>query len=79
MTKNDYIKSITPGCVIAFNYKDGMYSAKAVSIDNEFVTVQTKNGSMYKVKLEDVTWVKNRPYWPIGISTALSETYKRSH
>lgn len=73
-TRDEYIKSITEGNIIAFKINDNVFSGKIIDVDyekpNPFV-VKTNNGSVYFVAKDDVVWVKNGSKWPVGIYNAL--------
>ena len=66
-----FLSNIAEGNIVAFRVDEKMYSGKIMSIENEQITVQTKNGSVYFIAKSDVVWVKNGTFWPKGIYNAL--------
>ena len=72
-TKEDYIKNLEVGTLIAFKVRDRMMSAKVIEVREEDVKVECKNGSVYYVgKNKDaIAWVKTGARWPSGIFNAL--------
>lgn len=80
-TRNDYIRNLQLGNIVAFKTGDSMFSGKVVSIaenglDDKTITIKTKNGSVYYPHLSDIVWIKNGSYWPEGIFNALKEGKK---
>lgn len=70
-TRNQYLEMIQPGNIVAFRFLDKMFSGKVIEPVPNGWTVQTKNGSLYVVEKDNIAWVKNGSYWPIGIYNAL--------
>nr|DAZ12657.1 MAG TPA: hypothetical protein [Caudoviricetes sp.] len=74
-TRQFYIDNMQLGNVVAFTIsKDGhqtMLSGRVRSITPEAVTVQTKNGSIFYPKKDQVVWVRTGTRWPLGIYNAL--------
>lgn len=70
-TRDDYLKNLEVGLLVAFKTDGKMMSAKVIEINDEQVKVETKNGSVYFVKKEDIAWVKTGKRWPAGIFNAL--------
>ena len=66
-----YLKSISVGNIVAFKNCDKMFSGKVIAIEKAKLTIQTKNGSIYYINVNDVAWVKNGSNWPVGIYNAL--------
>lgn len=81
-TKNDYIKRIKVGSIIAFKVGNKAISGKIKQIGSNFL-VETKNGKTFVIQKEDILWVKTGNRWPRfvfemlkGISSNGSETSK---
>lgn len=70
-TKEDYIRNLEVGTLIAFKVGDRMMSAKVIEVRESDVKVETKNGSMYFVGKGSIAWVKTGARWPSGIFNAL--------
>lgn len=77
-TREHFIRNITKGNIVAFtvlqNGNKKMLSGRIISIDPtapfKFV-VKTRNGSVFFVNPQDITWVKTGTKWPLGIYNAL--------
>lgn len=72
-----YLNSLEEGNIIAFRMEEKMYTGKVISIEEEKLTVMTKNGSVYYPTKENVVWVKNGTFWPQGVYNALKLTNKQ--
>lgn len=70
-TREYFIENMKPGNVIAFNQGSRMLSGKVQQIDDEKVTVKTKNGSVFFPLKKDIVWVLTGSHWPVGIYNAL--------
>lgn len=70
-TKEDYIRNLEVGTLVAFKVGDRMMSAKVIEVRENDVKVETKNGSMYFVGKGSIAWVKTGARWPSGIFNAL--------
>lgn len=74
-TRQFYIDNMQLGNVVAFTItKDGsqtMLSGRVRNITNDVVTVQTKNGSIFYLKKDQIVWVRTGTRWPLGIYNAL--------
>jgi len=70
-SKDDYIRNLEIDALVAFRNEGKMLSAKVVSIQQEQVKVETKNGSIYNIQKADIAWVKTGGRWPSGIYNAL--------
>lgn len=70
-SREQYIKNIVPGNIVAFKNGTGMYSGKVEAVEGTTYTIRTKNCSVYYIEAEDIVWVKNGTHWPIGIFNAL--------
>ena len=81
-TREEYLRTLSVGNIIAFKVGDNMFSGKVESIvrDTELghiIMIKTKNGSVYYPHLSDIVWIKNGSRWPIGIFNALKATKNR--
>lgn len=70
-TRDEYLENLEVGLLIAFKNDGKMISAKVIEIHDDQVKVETKNGSMYFVKKENIAWIKTGKRWPKGIFNAL--------
>lgn len=74
-TRQFYIDNMQLGNVVAFTVtKDGrqtMLSGRVRDIAAEAVTVQTKNGSIFYPRKDQIVWVRTGTRWPLGIYNAL--------
>lgn len=74
-TRQFYIDNMQLGNVVAFTIsKDGsqtMLSGRVRHITNDVVTVQTKNGSIFYPRKDQIVWVRTGTRWPLGIYNAL--------
>ena len=80
-TKQEFLKNMAVGDIVAFRCKDKMLSAKIVKIESEVqlspkneeydVVLETRNGSCYCVMREDIAWVRKGNRWPDSIYLAL--------
>lgn len=70
-TKEDYIRNLEVGRLIAFKVGERMMSAKVVEVREDDVKVECKNGSIYYVGKNAIAWVKTGVRWPAGIFNAL--------
>lgn len=66
-TTSDYLSNIEPGTLVAFkrsNKKDLAMSGKFVSFIEGKVVIETKKGTQFRIKPENVIWVKTGTRWP---------------
>jgi len=70
-TKEDYIKNLEVGTLVAFKLGNRMMSAKVTEVREDDVKVECKNGSVYFVGKGSIAWVKTGARWPSGIFNAL--------
>lgn len=70
-TREYYLSLLQVGNIIAFRIDDLMFSGKVIEMGIDIHKVQTKNGSIYLVRNNEIAWVKNGSHWPIGIYNAL--------
>lgn len=66
-TTSDYLSNIEPGTLVAFkrsNKKELAMSGKFVSFSEGKVVIETKKGTQFRVKPENVIWVKTGARWP---------------
>lgn len=66
-TTADYLSNIVPGTLVAFkrsNKKDLAMSGKFVSFIEGKVIIETKKGTQFRVKPDNVIWVKTGARWP---------------
>lgn len=71
MKREDYIKELRPGHIIAYKNEKGMYTGKVMSVYENEVVIQTVNKSIYTIDKQDITWIKLGSRWPTGIHNAL--------
>lgn len=73
--KEKYIDTALEGTLIAFSIEDEnkAKSAKVIKVDKDkrFVYAETSYGKKYKVKYENVLWVKTGTRWPRGVYNLL--------
>ena len=77
-SRQSFIDSIVVDNVIAFRINDDMLSGKVIDVEDDRVTVKTKNGSVYYVDKSNITWVKNGSFYPVGIYNALKFTERKN-
>lgn len=79
-TKAYYLENMQIGNNVAFTVesKEGtrMLSGKVVKLNKQSAVVQTKNGSIFFPKHEQIAWVKTGTKWPQGIYNALKYSEK---
>ena len=66
-TTADYLSNIEPGTLVAFkrnNNKDLAMSGKFVSFIDGKAVIETKKGTQFRVKPENIIWVKTGARWP---------------
>lgn len=66
-TTADYLSNIEPGTLVAFkrsNKKDLAMSGKFVSFIDGKAVIETKKGTQFRVKPENIIWVKTGARWP---------------
>ena len=68
--KAKYIDNLQAGQILAFRSGESVISGKVISL-NKFITVETKNGTQFVIKNEDIVWVKTGQRWPKGVFKAL--------
>lgn len=76
-SREDYIRAIKPGCIIAYKNNDGMFTGKVIAVFDDHVNIRTLNNSIYSVDKNDITWVKTGSHWPLGIYNALETSKKK--
>lgn len=68
LTPSEYFIQTELGVIVAFkakaNGKDVTLSGKLVERNGDVATVTTKNGTNFKIKKEDVVWVRTGARWP---------------
>lgn len=69
--REDYIKELRSGYIIAYKNEKGMYTGKVMSVYENEVVIQTVNKSIYTIDKQDITWIKLGSRWPTGIFNAL--------
>ena len=74
LTREEHLENMVCGNIVAFTTGMDMYSGKVVSVEGNYVTIQTPNGSVFYKKKDDVKWVKNGSKWPVGIFNALKRS-----
>lgn len=77
--REHYLSTLSEGNIVAFNLDGNMYSGKVVSTEFDSIAVKTKNGSVYFIHKEDISWVKNGSHWPQGIYNSLKFSNRRTH
>ena len=80
MTKEDIINSAEVGALVAFRDETGkMISAKISEKGDDVYTLETKNGSVYYAKKEQIEWVREPGKgWPNGIYNAFMRSKKKA-
>lgn len=66
-TTADYLSNIEPGTLVAFkrnNNKELAMSGKFISFIDGKAVVETKKGTQFRVKPENIIWVKTGARWP---------------
>lgn len=74
LTRKEHLDNMVCGNIVAFTNGVDMFSGKVISVEGNFVTVQTLNGSIFYKKKDDIKWVKNGSKWPVGIFNALKRS-----
>lgn len=73
--RKEILDSICVGNIVAFisdNKKvKTMFSGRVIDILDDYVTIQTNNGSIFYTSKKSISWVKTGSTWPIGIYNAL--------
>ena len=77
-TRKQFIDNIAVGNIVAFKNTENMYSGKVISVNEEKLTIQTPNGSIFYIEKSSVAWVKNGSHWPEGVYNALKYTKRAS-
>lgn len=73
--RKQHLESVAVGNIVAFKNGENLYSGKVIEVAGKFVTIQTKNGSIFYVdKYEAIVWVKNGSRYPVGIFNALKRS-----
>ena len=63
-----YLEKLQTGMVISFNVSPNkMLSGKVIQINDNYIEVETRKGTKFKVEKQDITWVKTGQRWPKGI------------
>lgn len=76
-TREEYLRTLSVGNIVAFKSNEDMYSGKVEEINEDTITIKTKNGSVFYRNRCDIVWIKNGSHWPIGIFNALKATKNR--
>lgn len=66
-TTLDYLSTVEPGTLVAFTRNSAKHiamSGKLVSIEKGKVKVESKKGTLFKLNLENIIWVKTGDRWP---------------
>ena len=74
--RKKYLDTLSIGNIVAFKNGNNMFSGMVVEIVNKYATIQTPNGSIYYVNIQDIAWIKNGSRWPVGIFNALKRSKK---
>lgn len=69
--KEDFLKKVKVGSIIAFTQNELVLSGKVIEIRNNLLVVRTKTHSIFFVKPQDFVWLKVGSRWPTGIYNAL--------
>lgn len=69
--RDDYIKELKPGHIIAYKNEKGMFTGKVIEVNEDSAIIQTVNKSIYTIDKQDITWIKLGSRWPTGIHNAL--------
>ena len=77
-SKDDYVKNIKIGSVIAFKINDKIMSAKVIKTMNIVVNrinyiAESIDGKIFNIDKEEIIWVKTGKRWPRQI---FEELYK---
>ena len=77
-TTIDYLNSAEPGTLVAFkrNSKNVAMSGKLVSVENGKVFVESKNGTLFKLNIENIIWVKTGERWPKWVFNLFNSSNK---
>lgn len=76
-TSRDYLNIIKVGTLVAFkrNEKDIAMSGKFVEFDeHDNVMVMSKKGTLFKLRPENIIWVKTGTRWPKWVFNLFSNT-----
>ena len=76
-TREEYLSTLSVGNIVAFKSNEDMYSGKVEEINEDTITIKTKNGAVFYRNRCDIVWIKNGSRWPIGIFNALKATKNR--
>lgn len=78
-SREEYIKNICPGNIVAFNSGEYMFSGRVIDFSpTNRVVIKTRNGSVFFVERNDIVWVKTGSKWPLGIYNALKLKQKEN-
>jgi hypothetical protein len=74
----DYLNNAEPGTLVAFkrNSKNVAMSGKLVTIENGKVFVESKNGTLFKLNIENIIWVKTGERWPKWVFNLFNSSNK---
>lgn len=79
-TTLEYLKNAEVGTLVAFKRnmkKDIAMSGKLVSLDDdEKVTIESKRGTLFKVDIQNIVWVKTGERWPKWVFVMFSHPDK---
>lgn len=78
-TTLDYLSTVEPGTLVAFTRKSAKniaMSGKLVSIENGKVKVESKKGTLFKLNLENIIWVKTGDRWPRWVFALFNKNSK---
>lgn len=78
-TTLDYLSTVEPGTLVAFTRKSAKniaMSGKLVSIENGKVKVESKKGTLFKLNIENIIWVKTGDRWPRWVFALFNKNSK---
>ena len=78
-TTLDYLSTVEPGTLVAFtrnSAKRVAMSGKLVSIENGKVKVESKKGTLFKLNIENIIWVKTGDRWPRWVFALFNKNAK---
>jgi len=72
-SRDDYVNNIKEGAIVAFTICHGEKTLSGMVTDVRKTTliIATKNGVKFRIKKENIVWVKTRDSWPRGVYEAL--------
>lgn len=78
-TTLDYLSTVEPGTLVAFTRNSAKriaMSGKLVSIENGKVKVESKKGTLFKLNIENIIWVKTGDRWPRWVFALFNKNAK---